>query len=300
MTLYDSQDPKLAYIPRETSLSFAQGPQQVDIFLEHLPKALDYIRKNKIVNIAISSHGPPKTPKLIDFSFLDEFTNLIGFECRMNVSNKTDLAPIYKLKNLKQLAWAGLKIPELDLSCFPQLEYLLYNHSPSTKGWDVLSKLRDLKLLVMNEKDLKFLKNLKSLEKLELLGSSIESMNGIEVLDNLKSVLIKTSNTKLTDISSVAKCKNLKELHIDKIKKLTDFSSLADSASIETLWLRSHIESVEFVSKMKSLRSFFSNDILSNDLSPFLKAKSLKALDIHPEKRSYNYTVDEIKKALGI
>lgn len=295
----DASEESVPYQVRPSAISFGEGPPQVVVYLEHLSQALAYVRDNKIVSIEVDTHRPQKQPLQIDFRFLDEMPNLRGLECRMNISKKTDLAPVHKLKKLKQLAWPARTTPELDFSCFPELEYLSYKHLPSTEGWETLSKLRVLRLSFSGDKDLKFLKSLKSLAKLEVADSPLESMAGIENLDHLEKVEIFIS-PKLTDISSLAKCKNLKYLYVDKTKRLTDFSPLAGSKSIENLNLLTPIDSVDFVPRMKSLKDFFCHEIISNDLSPLLQAKSLKHLEIYPEKRSYTPEVADIKQALRI
>jgi internalin A len=159
--------------------------------------------------------------------------------------------------------------------------------------------LRTLRLSVSGEEDLKFLKHLESLVTLEVADSDIKSMSGIERLNHLQRIDIFILS-KFMDISTKAKCKNLKYLYVENTKNLTDFSPLAKSASIETLKLLTPIDSVSFVPRMKSLKSFFSRAINSNDLSPLLQAKSLNYLDIYPEKRSYTPKVADIKQALGL
>src|SRR5262245_38954167 len=284
---------------RPTSISFGEGPPQVVVYLEHLSEALAYVRDNKIVSIEVDTHSPQKQPLQIDFGFLDQISNLSGLECRMNISKKTDLGPVHRLKKLKQLGWPARTTPVIDFSCFPELEYLSFKHLPGTTGWETLSKLRVLRLAFSGDTDLGFLKNLKSLARLEVADSPIESMACIEHLDHLEKIEIFIS-PKLTDISSIAKCKNLKYLYVDKTKRLTDYSSLAESKSIETLKLLTPIDSVDFVPRMKSLRSFFCQAINSNDLSPLLQAKSLKQLDFYPEKQSYSHKLADIRRSLGI
>jgi hypothetical protein len=287
------------YKVRPTSISFGEGPPQVVVYLEHLSKALAYVRDHKITSIEVDTHGSQAQPLHIDFGFLDELPQLNGLECRMNISKKTDLGPLHKLKQLKQLAWPARTTPEIDFSCFAELEYLSFKHQPSTPGWDRLSKLKVLRLSFAGDTNLGFLKPLKSLVRLEVADSPIESMAGIEHLDHLEKLQIFIS-PKLVDIASIAHCKNLKHLYVDKTKRLTDFSPLAGSKSIEILELRTPVDCLEFVPQMKALRRFSCNEVNSNDLSPLLQAKSLKHLDIYPDKRSYAPKLAEIKQALGL
>lgn len=287
------------YEVRPSAISFGEGPPQVVIYIEHLAEALAYILANKIVSIEVDTKSPHTRPLQLDFGFLKELPNLSGLECRMNISTKTDLEPLYQIHELRQLGWPGRTSPPIDLSNFPNLEYLSLRHQPSTRGWEKLTKLRVLRLSVTGSNDLEFLSNLKSLAKLEISDSSIESLAGIERLPKLERLDIFVT-PKLTDISSIPKCKSLRFLYVEKAKRLTDYSPLAESTSIESLKLVTPIDSVEFVPHMKSLKILLFNDINSNDLSPLLQAKSLKQLDFYPEKRSYSHTLAEIKQSLGI
>lgn len=295
----DASEDMAPYQVRPTAISFGEGPPQVVIYLEHLEEGLAYVRDHKIVSIEVDTHASQAQPLLIDFSFLDALPQLTGLECRMNISKKADLGPVHRLKGLKQLAWPARTTPALDLSCFPELTCLSFRQVPGTKGWDALSKLRYLRLSVSGDKDLRFLAPLKSLVRLEVADAAIESMDGIASLDCLEKIELFLPS-KLTDIDSIGQCKSLKYLYIDKAKRVTDFSSLAVSASIEDLQLLTPVDSLAFVPKMKSLKRFFCHAVTSNDLSPLLQAKTLTALDIHPDKRGYAPSLAQVRQALGI
>ena len=75
----------------------------------------------------------------------------------MNVSKKTDLAPLHRQTKLKQLAWPARTTPAVDLACFPELEDLSFRHLPSTHGWESLTRLKWLRLSVSGDKNLEFL-----------------------------------------------------------------------------------------------------------------------------------------------
>jgi hypothetical protein len=288
----------VAYKVWPQSLVFGEGPPHVVIYLENLDEALDYVIKNNIKSIDLSTHEPHKKSTQIDLNFLRKLNNITGFGCRFEISKKTDISPIYDLKKLKQLAWPAAA-PDIDLSKFVDLEYLMCCYSASTQGLELLAKLKYLRLSVSSNRDLGFLGNLKSLEKIEIANSPIESMSGIERLTKLTEAVI-FPLPKLVDISSIAECKGLKTLHFEKMKNLTDYSALGRSKSIENLEILTPIDSVEFVPRMKSLKKFFCHEIKSNDLTPLLSAKSLKCLDFHPEKRSYTHSLAEIKSLLKI
>jgi hypothetical protein len=284
---------------RPTSISFGEGPPQLVVDIEHLPEAVTYALDQKITSIEVATHATGAQPVQVDFGFLSELPHLTGLECRMNVSKKSDLAPVHALKGLVQLAWPARTTPPVDLSCFPKLEDLSFKQLPDTPGWDRLTRLKNLRLSVSRLGDLWFLASLESLVKLELSDSPTETLDGLAGLSKLEVVDI-VMLSKLADISALATCERLTDLSVEKTKKLTDFSSLASSKSIENLRLLTPVASLDFVPRMKALKTFFSHEVLSNDLSPLAQAKSLQEVDVYPEKRSYSPSLDEIKASLGL
>lgn len=284
---------------RPSAISFQTGPRQAVIPLEYIAEGIEFVRKNAIASIEIETLEPHLNPLLVDFSFLDQLPDLIGFECRMNISKKSDLKPLFRCKKLKQLGWPARTTPPIDLSFFPRLECLSIKHRDSTVGWNALHRLNYLRLSLSDNLDLKVISHLNSLVRLEVSDASIVSMTGIERLDNLERIDI-FSLPKLMDISSIAMCKSLKILHVNQTRRLTDFSVLAESNSIEQLRLLTRVDSVDFIPAMKSLKKFFCNALQTNDLSPLLKASSLVYFDIQPRKRTHDPSVEDIIVALGI
>ena len=295
----DAAEETVPYLARPTSISFGEGPPQVVVYLEHLDAALAYVREHRITSIEVDTHAPQKQPLQIDFGFLDQLPQLSGLECRMNVSKKTDLAPLHRLKHQKQLGWPARTTPDIDLACFPGLEHLSIRQQASTRGWQALPRLKMLRLSVAGGRNLAFLKELASLARLEVADSPIESMDGIEALDRLEKLEL-FNLSQLTDIAAIARCSSLRYLYVEKTKRLTDYSPLAASRSLETLKLLTPIDSVDFVPRITSLKRFLCNAVQSDDLSPLLQATSLEQLDIHPEKRSQTPKVAEIRQRLGI
>lgn len=288
-----------AYEVRPTSISFGEGPPQLVIYLEDLMEGVAYALDQKFTSIEVATHTAGAQPVQVDFSFLSELPHLTGLECRMNVSKKSDLAPVHALNGLVQLAWPARTTPPLDLSCFPKLQALSFKQVPDTPGWDQLTRLKNLRLSVSLLGDVRFLSGLESLVKLELSDSPTETLDGLAGLSMLKVVDI-VMLPKLADISALSTCKRLTDLSVEKTKKLTDFSSLALSKSIENLRLLTPVASLDFVPRMKALKTFFCHEVLSNDLSPLAQAKSLLEVDVYPAKRSYSPTLDDIKASLGL
>lgn len=288
-----------AHEVRPTSISFGHGPPQLVVYIEHPTEAVAFALDKQLTSIEVATHATGAHPVQVDFGFLNELPHLTGLECRMNVSNKSDLAPVHALKGLVQLAWPARTTPPVDLARFPKLEDLSFKQVPGTSGWDRLARLKNLRLSVSLLGDLRFLADCKSLVKVELSDSPTETLDGLGGLSKLQVVDI-VMLPKLVDISALAKCKCLTDLSVEKTKRLTDFSSLASSKSIENLRLLTPVDSLDFVPRMKALKSLFCHEILSNDLSPLAQAKSLQDVDVYPQKRSYSPTLEQIKASLDL
>ena len=279
--------------------SFDRGPKQVEIPVERLAEGMAFVRQNKFDSILLTTLEPPGSAQLIDFGFLDELADLTGFECSVNVSKKSNLAPLFRLKKLKQFGWFGRTVPPFDLSHFPALECLAIKHQATTTGWDALTRLEYLRLSLSDETDLRILKRLTAVTKLEVSDAPIRSMAGIEQMDAVERIDL-FNLPKLTDISAIAECRELKVLYIHNTKQLTDFSALVASKSLERLRLFTPIGSFDFVPAIKTLKDFFCKGPTPDDLAPLLLAKSLESLDVQPRKRSHSPSIDDIRKSLGI
>ncbi|EAT7817951.1 toxin, partial [Salmonella enterica] len=100
------------------------------------------------------------------------------------------------------------------------------------------------------------------------------------------------------DISSINKIKTLSYLHVEKCKKLTEFSFLRDNESICDLFL-SDVDSLSFIPEMKSIKNLKFWNLKDGDLSYLLNSSTLKTVDFHPDKKSYSHRKDEINKKIG-
>lgn len=74
----------------------------------------------------------------------------------------------------------------------------------------MLNNLKELSIHKGKFKDLSFIKELKEFEKLSLRGCTIESMDGIEYLSNLKR--LEFDHTKIKIIDKIKESKSLKEI----------------------------------------------------------------------------------------
>jgi internalin A len=102
----------------------------------------------------------------------------------------------------------------------------------------------------------------------------------------------------LVDISAVGELSKLKDLYVEKCKRLRDFSCLNENDSIEEIFI-SELDSIKFVSSMKEIKSLKFWDLQDGDISPVFAARSLKDVFFTPNKKHYTHTVQEVQTLLG-
>ncbi|MEZ4360757.1 MAG: hypothetical protein R3B48_11290 [Kofleriaceae bacterium] len=283
---------------RPSAISFDRGPPQAVIPLERLAEGVAFVRREGLRSLELDSLEPSPKVRQIDFGFLDEIPELFGFECRMNVSKKADLAPLFRRRELRQLGWPARTTPPMDLSSFPSLECLSIKHQASTTGWAALTRLQYLRLSLSGAEDLALLAPLGALERLEVADAFIKSMDGVEHLEALERLDL-FALPRLTDISAVARCARLRSLHVHQTRRLSDFSALA-GAPVEELRLFTKTDDLEFVAMLPALRTLFCNGLQSDDLAPLLRAKALRSIDLQPRRRSQVPSLEEVIRALGL
>ncbi|CNC70731.1 Uncharacterised protein [Yersinia similis] len=103
---------------------------------------------------------------------------------------------------------------------------------------------------------------------------------------------------KVVDALKINELNNLVFLYIEKCKNLSDFSFLNGNDSIEEIFI-SELDSVSFVPEMNKIKSIKFWNLKDGDLNPILKSKTLKSVYFYPDKRNYNYKLDEITEFLS-
>jgi internalin A len=265
------------------------------IFIEKAEEGLEYHIKYEFKNISLRTHASGNKKQNIDLRFLTNMTHCISLDCGIPLSKKVDISPIYSLTNLEYLT--TIKGFKIDVSYFPKLKHLYAaGLSEDTLNYETLTKLTVLSTSP-NTKDLKLLENLKSLEYIGIYGNNIESLNGLRLLPKLQQVIIGHAS-KIQNIEDIALNSNIKDVFIENTKRLTDFSVLAKSESITDLRLATEIDSLEFVPKMKSLKSITFGNVKDGDLKPLLESKTLEDVYFYPEKRHFTHKLDEINEIL--
>lgn len=176
--------------------------------------------------------------------------------------------------------------------------------------------LRDLELANCNDKKIDFdwINELMALSKLKLqrvpiykLGFDrlsflkeliitqldLSTLDGIQNLDQLEYLNINYCS-KLTDITALTNCVELKKLEFENTKKISNFEQLKVLQGLQGLVLSNcgNIQSLKFINSMDSLKflSFVGTNIVDGDLTPCLRLKYIGTMD----KRHYNLKASDL------
>src|SRR5207245_2121956 len=122
-------------------------------------------------------------------------------------------------------------------------------------GLDACRQLRDLCLVDFPQKDLAVTRHLANLTRLRIKTGSVKTLDGLEQLTVLDTILIANCR-RLTSITSINGLPNLRTLEFESCRKIADFPVLADLPSLEVIRLVNcgPIGQVDFRARLPSLR----------------------------------------------
>ncbi len=183
--------------------------------------------------IELNLRGNP----LSDLSALSGLTTLK--EIRLSGESLSDLSPLADLVNLEGVGFWKTSISDLSpLSGLTKLKWLEFKNSPVSDLSPLagLMNLKRLETYASKDLDLSPLKGLKSLVRLGVNSSGVSDVSPLGGLINLEWLAIQ-SNHMISEISSLASLKNLKELNLAR-NKISDVSPLANLHNLEQLQLQ--------------------------------------------------------------
>ncbi|MDE6516283.1 MAG: hypothetical protein K2L18_00315, partial [Acetatifactor sp.] len=86
------------------------------------------------------------------------------------------------------------------------------------------------------------------------LGSSVKSLNGLDLFPNLESLIIDVDD--MSDVNAVVALKQLKSLTLEDADNISDFAVFASMESLEELNIESeNLKALEFLSRIPQLKS---------------------------------------------
>lgn len=249
------------------------------------------IKQNKLNGLRIWTDpmdNPPLSLGFLEqFSFLEalDVSSLYDYEFRF-------LQTLAKLKKLSIYIYKEGK-NEINLSNQTNLEDLTIQwRKGKIKGLEHCRKLTTICLVEYKEADFLPICDVKQLEHLIVKTASIKTLNGINELENLESILLGYCPS-LRSIKALNGSRNLKSLEINLCTKIQDYDSLTDLPNLRSLTLTNcrSIDSIEFIRNFPSLESIAlvgNTNVHDGNLLP---VQHLKEYFFSPQKH-YNLKMD--------
>lgn len=238
---------------------------------------------------------------IADLSFLQDFPGLLYLEIRdqRNVSTR-DLAGLSNLRGLHlEMPGAGI-----DFACFPLLEVFSGDWHKDNRNIIRCRELYSLSTWHFNppSRDLTEFANLPRLENLFVAQTNIATLDGLETLEDLRYLTIAYAS-KLESLIAMSRREcGIRELHFDKVKKITSYEPLGSLRMLRTLQLSgcAPMNNLKWTTNLSRLDffSFVETNVVDGDLSPLLRLPSLRKVGTF-DKKHYNYKSDAIDEILA-
>lgn len=268
------------------------------IHANQLKEGIVYAEKIKIPQIQLrGTLGNDCADMVVDFSKFEKLTStlkIISFTDE--IDNIINFESVYLLENIEKINIQHKQKFNIDVSLFPKLKHLGSECWNGLKNINNASGLASLVIYKYAEINLENISNLKKLQLLHIYSSKIKTLNGIEELP-IKELFLVNDNH-LENLNDIQKMKSLKILHIEKCKKIIDFSFLVNNKTIENLFI-SDVDSFNFIPSMKNINALRFWNLQDGDLNYLLSSATLKYVDFHPQKNNYTHKKEEVNKLIN-
>ena len=191
------------------------------IYSDSFKEGIEYASKLKINHVQIIWVSE-KEVDFKEFEKVGDFLKIISFVS--TVDHIKNLDSIYSLQRIKKLYFHQKQKFKIDISKFPEIEYLGSEYWKGLLNINKAHSLQGLLLLKFLNVNLNELSELKKLQKLHIYSSKIETLAGIEKLPLNSLSLVR--NNALENIEAIKELKKLNDLLIEKCKKITDYTLL--------------------------------------------------------------------------
>lgn len=271
--------------------------QLLDVRPDTLDRSLELLAQH-------GSHGDAFSGLSIrgikDLEFLREYPGLLYLEIE-DVPGKA-LRCIESVSNLRGLR---LQSPKrgIDFSCFPQLEELVGDWHRDNGGITRCQELRTLRTWGFRSEQpgLSSLAGCVRLERLELVRPEIKSLEGIEVLEDLRYLTVAHA-AKISDLTPLASSAvDLREIKFENLKNIADYAPLASIRKLRRLQVFkcAPMNDLDWTEGMDYLDffSFVETKVLSGDLKPVLALPRLRYAGAG-NRRDYSHSDNELNELL--
>ena len=260
----------------------------LDIDIHFFKEGINYAEEKCIDSIRIRTlNGNSGQSYPLDFSLLEGKTFIRRLVIRddFKINKIISLKSLYTLNNL--LHFECMHALKIDMSYLPSLSSLYIKDDKKIENIGSITHLRELLITSTKYDDCTHLSTLKELEELRLCGK-IKSLKGIESLSRLHYLKVSYCSD-LVDLEALNKL-----VHVERCKKIMDFTFLIDNPYIEDLFI-DNLDSVGFVEFMPNLKKFNFWNCKDGNMNPLLKSQSLETVNFYPNKRHYTHTLEAIK-----
>ena len=197
------------------------------------------------------------------------------------------------LSDMQSLVYLSLEHPiEIEWGKLVNLESLVLYSDKYIRGLSALKTLRELFIVAVGQEGFQEITALENLDSLEIGRGRLEHLNGIQSMKSLSSLTIWRAS-KVYDMSPIASLPNLKTLHVECCKNMTDFSPLKGNNVIEKLTI-DRVDSLDFVPQMQSLYAIKFFNCIDGNLRPLLESRTLKDIFFCPNKKHYTHTLEQL------
>ena len=265
----------------------------LDVDPEFIDLGLKYAQKKAIDSIRIRTLNQNSGHRYkIDFKLIacQDFIRNFILDDDFKITN---LKEGRVLSDMQSLVSLSLSHPiEIEWGKLVNLERLVLYSDKYIRGLSALKTLRELLMVALGQEGFQEITALENLDSLDIGGRRLEHLDGIQSMKSLSSLTIGYAS-KLYDISPIASLPNLKILHMERCKNMTDFSPLKGNNVIEKLTL-DQVESLDFVPQMQSLYAIKFFNCIDGDLRPLLESRTLKDIFFYPSKKHYTHTLEQL------
>jgi hypothetical protein len=238
---------------------------------------------------------------IADLSFLKDFPRLLYLE--IVDQKRVNTRHLDCLENLRGLR---LETPGagVDFACFPHLEVFSGDWHADNRNLDRGRELRRLSVWHYHGRsaDLTDLAGLIRLEQLEITQTTLASLAGVELLEDLRYLDVAYAS-KLRSLEPLATGgAGIRELSLSKLPNAQSYRPLASIPQLRRLKLSScaPMPDLRWTAGMNQLDffSFVETIVEDGDLSPLLKLPKLEYVGTM-DKRTYNYKCDALNQLLA-
>lgn len=177
--------------------------------------------------------------------------------------------------NLEELSFTGSppsNFPSLDQ--FSKLKKLMIEYDQQfTHAWIELTHIQDLHITSYGEADLHLLKGLSSLRRLKIEHGTMKSLDGIEHLQSLETLII-SGSTSLSDIDAILLSKNLKNVMFEGCKKIKEWDILGKKKDLLSVYIDT-ATSIDFMKNLPNLDYFFCKKAMDRNKKSILYSTKL-------------------------